>query len=484
MDFVGFVDRFVTHNEKGKPFRLEPHQRDILRTALTFDAAGRLPCQTFLYACPKKSGKTFINALVVLWWAFTQEAPNVILVVANDLEQAQSRVFATIAGLIRHNPVLRDSATVQAKLITLETGTTIRAIASDYAGAAGSDHGLVSFDELWGYTSEAARRLWEELTPVPTRNNSVRFITTYAGFEGESALLWDLYLQGVGPEEHPGGHGVRRHATLPLYDNLATRQWTYWDHDARMPWQTPDYYATERGTLRRNAYLRLHENRWTSSEDRFISPALWDACIDPNWRPLLPTTSVALYVGVDVGIRRDCSAVVAVYRDADRVLLATHRIWRPTPEEPIDLEATVEAYVRQLRAQFRLAEVLCDPYQMERSIATLRADKFPIKAYDQTTENTTRMGRTLFELLHGRNLVLYADADLREHALHTVARETPRGWRIAKESAGHPIDAMVALAMAAIAALRGPTPAERALTTWIMKLNSSEDGKHPWPTQF
>ena len=52
-------------------------------------------------------------------------------------------------------------------------------------------HGLSSWDELWGYTSESSRRLWEALTPVPTRKNSIRFISTYAGFEGESGLLWD-----------------------------------------------------------------------------------------------------------------------------------------------------------------------------------------------------------------------------------------------------------------------------------------------------
>ena len=67
------------------------------------------------------------------------------------------------------------------------------------------NHGFVSYDELWGYTSEASTRLWQELTPVPTRKNSIRFITTYAGFEGESKLLWDLYRQVVSPDEHPEG---------------------------------------------------------------------------------------------------------------------------------------------------------------------------------------------------------------------------------------------------------------------------------------
>ena len=118
--------------------------------------------------------------------------PNEILVLANDLEQTLARVFNTMEGNIKFNPELQRKAEVQAKTIYLANGTTVTAISGDYQGAAGSNHGLVSYDELLGLHSESSTRLWEELTPVPTRKSSIRFITTYAGFEGESKLLWEL----------------------------------------------------------------------------------------------------------------------------------------------------------------------------------------------------------------------------------------------------------------------------------------------------
>ncbi len=65
------------------------------------------------------------------------------------------------------------------------------------------------------------------------------------------------------------------------------------------------------------------------------------------------------------------------------------------------------------------------------------------------------MGQTLFDLLNGRNIALYRARDLRQHALNTVAIDTPRGWRIAKEKASKKIDAIVALAMASVAAIEG-----------------------------
>lgn len=175
---ITFIDRLVKKNELGQPFKLMDHQREILRLAFTFDENGRLPYDTVIYSCVKRSGKTTLNSALTLWWAFTQEAPNEILILANDLEQTLARVFKTMEGIIKFNPELKAEAEVQAKTIYLANGSTITAISSDYTGAAGSNHGLISYDELWGYISESSTRLWEELTPVPTRRNSIRFIST------------------------------------------------------------------------------------------------------------------------------------------------------------------------------------------------------------------------------------------------------------------------------------------------------------------
>ena len=49
----------------------------------------------------------------------------------------------------------------------------------------------------------------------------------------------DLYKKAVSKEEHPEGQGVRIHPDLPIYVNREARIFCYWDHEARMPWQTP-----------------------------------------------------------------------------------------------------------------------------------------------------------------------------------------------------------------------------------------------------
>jgi phage terminase large subunit-like protein len=455
---VDFIETYIKLNELGRPFHLFPHQKEVLRLAFQFDDSGRLPYDTIIYSCCKKDGKTTINGAVTGWWGFTQEAPNELLILANDLEQAQARTFTTLVDLIKRNPELASSAKMYTKYVSLSNGSTFSALASEYEGSAGSNHGYSSWDELWAYDTKQDHRLWEELTPVPTRKNSIRFITTYAGFENESSLLRGLYLLGVGTDEHPEGKGERLHPTLPIYANREARVFCYWDHEPRMPWQTEAYRAAQRRTLRPNSYVRLHENRWIGSEARFITPDLYESCTDPSHRPLPPwptsrTDAPVLCVGVDAAIKHDNAAVVAVSRIKEVIRLELVKIWAPTPEAPLNLESTIESYLRELRSRYLVRAVYADPWQMQSSIQRLSASGLRIEEFPQTVPNQTRAGQLLYDLFTGRNIRLFPHAGLRTHVLNCVSVESARGWRLAKEKNTRKIDAAVALSMACVAAV-------------------------------
>ncbi len=66
----------------------------------------------------------------------------------------------------------------------------------------------------------------------------------------------------------------------------------------------------------------------------------------------------------------------------------------------------------------------------------------------------TEASTNLYEVIKGGNLIAYRDDGIRLAISRAVAFETPRGWRIAKEKASHKIDVVVALAMAALGAVK------------------------------
>jgi hypothetical protein len=77
--------------------------------------------------------------------------------------------------------------------------------------------------------------------------------------------------------------------------------------------------------------------------------------------------------------------------------------------------------------------------------------------FPQSVPNLTESSTNLYELVKGRGIVLYPDADIRLAFNRAIAIETTRGWRIAKEKASHKIDVVVALAMAAHGAVHQGT---------------------------
>ena len=128
---------------------------------------------------------------------------------------------------------------------------------------------------------------------------------------------------------------------------------------------------------------------------------------------------------------------------------------------PLDFESTVEETILDFRQRFSLRKVLFDPYQMQSSAQHLIRAGIPIEEFPQTSGNLTSIGQNLYELITGRNLIVYPDVATRLAVSRAVAVETSRGWRISKEKQSHKIDVVIALAMAAHAVVdanRFPEP--------------------------
>ena len=471
-DPVAFVSEVLRNPETGKPFELYPAEMRFLREGLTLTAGGRLPFPELLYSAGKKSGKSAFAAMATLYVVVCLGGPYAeAYCVANDFEQAQGRVFQAIARIIEASPMLRSSAKITANRIEfLSTGATITAIASDYAGAAGSNPTITVFDELWGYVSERARRLWDEMVPVPTRKVSVRMTTTYAGYEGESELLEDLYKRGLQGEEI--APALYRRSGLLMF----------WSHVPVAPWQTQQWLDEMRETQRPNAYLRMIENRWVTTESNFVDMDWWDQCVDQSLRPVVTDRYLTVWGGVDASVKRDSTAIVLCAWDEEnkRCRLVYYRIFQPSAKDPLDFEATIERTLLELHQRFELKEILYDPYQLVAVAQRLTAAGLPMVEFPQSVPNLTEASTNLYELIKGRGLAVYPDADMRLSVSRAVALETSRGWRIAKEKVSHKIDVVVALAQAALGATRDQQ-SEPGMLTWIRGevLRQQDPAHHP-----
>jgi phage terminase large subunit-like protein len=447
----------------GGTLDLFPFQRRILEYCLTPNDEGEFPFVTIVLSMVKKSGKTLLAAAIAAWYAECAQEGSEIYILSNDLEQAAERVMKDVKHHVKmvnqYSDIDSDPIKVIAHKIVYPNDTTIQALSTNYKTVAGSRHGLVLVDELHGATSEDSRRLWEEMTPIPTVPNSLRVVTTYAGFLGESMLLWDLYKNGVGDDEYDEGKGIRIEelGDLPCWRN--GKQFTYWDHEPRMPWQTPDYYQEQLNILRPAQYLRLHENQWVSTHETFIPIEWWDKAAKafPGQADLYlehPYRRSTVFIGVDGAIKKDCLAVVGVTFDPakGKIALLFHKIWTPHPGDPLDLEATLETYLLKQKTLYTIGEVAYDPAQILQSMLRLKTMGIPTFEFIQHPNNMLKASQSLFDAFRGGNMLAYPDEECKQHIQNSVALEDGRGFRIVKDTRNKtifkPQDFTIALAMA------------------------------------
>lgn len=470
---------YVDDEESGglRPIKLAPHQKRIFYDITEYDEDGRLPYTTIVYSCPKKSGKTALAGMFGLWYAFNEYAPNEIYVMANDLEQSQGRIFRAMWKSLHANPATQHIVGADHPLpsrnqdmIILPNGTFIQALSNDYAGAAGSNHGLTLWSELWGFFSENSRRLWDELTPVPTRKNSIRYVETYAGFLGESELLEEIYRRMV--EDEKGNEredkriykdgfevdGVWYNTPLPVYVDKESKTYVYWDTEPRMPWQTEEYYAAEAKTLRPSAFIRLHRNSWVASTNQFISSEMWRECeYDPTHEIWGRAIELPQVLGADASTKKDKTGLISVSYDPELKLFFVrwHKLWEAEEnelfdgEKIIDLEETIKKEIIRASENIRqLQAVYYDPYQLHAIATDLKKRKIEMVEFPQ---HSLRMkaDSNLYTVISQKRLVVYPDDDLRNHVTKAKAKEYEEGKvRITKGKSMDKVDLAVALSMA------------------------------------
>lgn len=456
---------------QAKKAKLDDYQKDILNHVLTPNERGKFPYRVVVYSQPKKHGKTQVAGWVGAWWSHEVEYPNLVLTVASNREQSAGLIFnSAIPTLKSLGAKVPMHATSKPESL-LPNGTVFRAIPSNYAGQAGGNYGLTLWSELWTYTSERDQRLYDELVPVPTRFNSIRWVETYAGFEDESSILMNLFSQiftdTTESQLQPGVEAVPelKHITSDgkptCYHNKETGIFYYCDHTIRASWlQGEDgaaYIRTQKAELRHSQFIRLWENRWQSSEGGFITPEQWDDAVN-----LKDSVVEPMYLAGDASQRNDNVALVGVSKVPVKIFgkiqyryrVRYVRVWDPQGTD-IDLDETIAKEVLRLwKRGLIIGPFRYDPFQMHQVAMNLRKKGVKCKEFNQGKDR--QLADTfLWKCFNDRIIDVYPHDILESHVKAAKAKEYENEQiRIIKGTAteNRKVDAAVALSMATWAA--------------------------------
>lgn len=473
-----FFDRILVHVEgpmAGRPFKLEPWQRRIVRNVWGWKRAdGARKYRRLYLEVPRGNGKSSFSAgLALLLLAVDGERSAKVFGAAADKEQA-SIVFNTAREMVKAAPVLNDRIRVYRNKTMLmpESASEYRVLSSDAFTKHGLNPSGIIFDELH---AQPSRELYDVLaTAMGKRKQPLMVMITTAGYDRNS-VCWEMHeyarqvAEGIidDPTFYPAIY-----AAAPDDDWTSPATWAQANPNYGVSVQ-PDFLAQEcQKALASPAYVntfkRLYLDIWTSQETRWLDMRAWDegggALPDLSGRPA--------YMGIDLSSTIDMSAAGLVFPpwgddpnwyllphfwipedglvDRERRDRAPYGLWAEqglltlTPGSVIDYSYILN-YVDQVAGTYNLAEIGIDPWNSVQIALALEEKGYVVVQVRQGYQTMSAPTKEMLRLVqarrirHGDNPILRWQADGA-----AVAQDEAGNIKLAKNKATQRIDGIVA----------------------------------------
>lgn len=482
-----FIENYCTFTDGdlfGQPFILEAWQRWVLDLMFEVDpATGLRRWREFVLVIPRGNGKSaLVSALGFYFLIFDEEGAPEVYSSAWGEDQAKA-VFDPAKLMHDSSPMLQAVCNKFAKAITCPqtagSWKLVSRIAETKQGK--KPHALLN-DEYHVHKSHVLRDTF--IRGMHKRKQPIAIDVTTEGIE-RSGPLEDLQRGFMDAVESGAGTVERIHDCLEVF-RTGRKVMVRWGvprgsevayDDERVirlcnplsvinPRQLIEDHAPPAPGKTEAEFRVYHMNDAVRDAGGEGIPAdLWDACEDKSLDD--PADGTPIWVAVDGGYRRDCSAVVYAWQMPDGRWGFKARTWRPAREEglELDLSATVGKCVDELALRFRLRRIVGDPRLLVLLMQDWRkryGDR-TVREYSFAWGDTAPDSVALLSAIQERLLVHDGDGTFRTHVLNLRSRYLRDGaWRWddhpQKQDGDYPNDAGIATMMLAGEVLTGERP--------------------------
>lgn len=446
--FAKFCEQLLV-TENGGPLILEDWQRNVILDL--FDGA-----QESVILLPKGNGKTTMMGALSLFHLVTTEDARCYIAAASR-DQA-TLMYQHAAGFVKRNPGLQELILVRDGYRELrskaDTGF-VKVLASDANTADGVGGTLCFVDELHRHKSPALYQVFRD--GLGKRNGSMVTIST-AGAD----------LEGPLGKLRTRAHQLEDRVTTGFHFRARSNDGSFVAHEWCVPegedtdnielvkQANPSSFVTVEDLRRRRESPSTHERDWlrfacnqwvVSMDDAWLEPGKWDSLYETGVE--IPVES-DVWVGVDIGLRHDTSAVTVIYQREDEKWVVEARIWTPPEGGEVAL-AEVEGHIMDLHDKFNVRGVVYDRWAFSRSAQELEARGAYCVEFPMTNERTVPACSRLLEAINRGELVHNGNTELEAHVQAGTVKMTERGARITKgkhSQGGKKIDALIALLLA------------------------------------
>ncbi|BBY82286.1 hypothetical protein H7I53_13670 [Mycolicibacterium pulveris] len=426
----------------GKPLKLARFQKEWLAEIL---APG---VRQAVLQCPRGQGKSTLLAALAVWATFDryEDGAPQVPVMAMTVGQAKRSVYDVAVAMIQAELELSRrsicyTAISDSRFVVGYNGGVCFPVSHDPDGLQGLDPGPIAVVDEIGFQPIES---WSSMVLASgKRSRSVIVAIGTPGLDRDNALwhLREAWLDG----KRPPGFSFTEYSApeeLAPYDE---KTWRIACPALDAGYQSIDALRVAIETSPLSHFEIFHLGRWVDGTDCWLGPdgrTVWGALeSDYQLAPKAPT-----WVGIDVGIKRDTTAVVYAQRRPDGMLHTVARIWQPTKDERIDL-SSVMAFLRELDSHYDLQECAYDPRLFEIPGQMLADEGLPMVEFPQSLERMTPAYVSLYEAIVKGAISHDGNEQYARQILNAIPRPNERGFVLSKNKSRGKIDAAAALAM-------------------------------------
>ena len=445
----------------GQPFTLEPWQQRFLREFCRLDKHGERIYRTGVLGVPRGNGKTPLAAALGLYELLTRTDSPEIYCAAASKEQAG--IALGFARDFVEQGSLADWIRVSKNKLTTSSGL-MQVISSEGRLQHGRAPSASLIDELWAFETARERQTYIALaSALHKRHNAYQLAITTAGYDKHS-LLGEIYQAALTWPEV----AVSKNGCLTIAKDLENGQLLCWYGapataaiDDPKIWRAtnPASWIDLRDLKRQLAdpglgeleFRRLHLNMWTAVRDAWFPDGCWAGLRSDQEIPY----GAAIYVGVDIGLYHDTTAVCWAHRlEDERIVLRVH-VWAAKRDAAahehveggrVHLEQ-IEVFIRQLARDYKLVELAYDPAFFARSAELLERDGLTTVEFFPGSAPMAAAWQSFYQAVVEGRLSHDGDPVFAAHIDAAAADKTERGWKVRKLK-NQRIDATVAAALA------------------------------------
>jgi phage terminase large subunit-like protein len=433
----------------GEPLRLARFQKEWI------EASYANGLSVSVMSVGRGNGKSTLLAAMGLHALFDPDdsgAPQ-IPVVATTIQQAVTSVYGVALAMLRAEWELNSrcfvySALGSQKIVTPLNFGEMFPKSNDPDGLQGLDMSLGIVDEIGFMPNDS----WQSMVLASgKRPRSLVVGIGTPGLEKENAL-WAM-RERVRHGNLPPGFLFMEFAADEGCNIRDRAQWRKANPALDEGYMNEDALITAVEMSPETHFRIFRLGQWAEGAECWLGAdgaKVWRACQDRFDLVL----GAKAWVGVDVALKHDSTAVAVVQQRPDGRWHVAAKIWQPTEDGRLDV-TEVMAYVRQLVTHYDVQEVSFDPRFFDVPAMMLADEGVPMVEIPQHVSRMTPAVGATFEAIKRGEITHNGDVDFTAQVLNAQVRLNDAGFTLAKGKSRGKIDAAVAMCLAYHRAISG-----------------------------